>query len=113
MVASLRIAEGRHRYQAGDVENGRASCSAAPSSSAEVHSRPMMVVLGYVYLADAELGAGDRAAARAALARAREIVDDEPVAPVRDASGWTQAEVRLGRGRGSGRRRARAPSPRS
>ena len=38
-------------------------------------------VLGLAHLATAELGCGDRAAARATLARARDIVDDEPVTP--------------------------------
>jgi LuxR family transcriptional regulator, maltose regulon positive regulatory protein len=96
MVASLRITEGRHRYLSGHVEKAALLLRRAVVS-AEVHSRPMMVVLGYVYLADAELGAGRRAAARIALSRAREIVDDEPVARFA-MERLEQAEVRLGRG---------------
>ncbi len=96
MVASLRITEGRHRYLKGHVEEAGALLRRAVAA-AEVHSRPMMVVMGYVYLADAELGAGHRAAARSALSRAREIVDEGPVAQ------WVMerladSEIRLGRG---------------
>jgi LuxR family maltose regulon positive regulatory protein len=50
-----------------------------------------------VYLADAELAAGDRAAARAALSRAREIVEDEPVSAFA-AERLAEAGTRLGRG---------------
>ena len=61
-------------------------------------------MLALVFLADAELGVGDRAAARSALARAREIVDDEPV---------TAFAMRPGGGRDAHRPGRRAPAPRS
>jgi LuxR family transcriptional regulator, maltose regulon positive regulatory protein len=96
MVAGLRITEGRHRYLAGHVEEA-ATLLRRAVAAAEAHSRPMMVVMGYVYLADAELGAGHRAAARSALSRAREIVDEEPVARLA-MERLADAEVRLGRG---------------
>jgi LuxR family maltose regulon positive regulatory protein len=50
-----------------------------------------------VYLADAELGCGDRLAARAALSRAREIVD-ERAAPPFVVERLESAELRFGRG---------------
>jgi LuxR family transcriptional regulator, maltose regulon positive regulatory protein len=53
-------------------------------------------LLGLVYLADAELACGDRPAARAALARAREVVDDEPVSAFA-VRRLEEAEARLGR----------------
>ncbi len=57
---------------------------------------PTSLVLALVFLADAELGCGDRAAARAALARARENVDDEPVTPFAMRL-LHEAETRIGR----------------
>ncbi len=53
-------------------------------------------VLGLVHLATAELGCGDRTAARATLARARDIVDDESVTPFA-ARTLAEAEARIGR----------------
>ncbi|HEX2805100.1 MAG TPA: helix-turn-helix transcriptional regulator [Kineosporiaceae bacterium] len=50
-----------------------------------------------MYLADAELGCGDRLAARAALSRAREIVD-ERAAPPFVVERLESAELRFGRG---------------
>jgi LuxR family maltose regulon positive regulatory protein len=63
---------------------------------AEAAARPRLLVLALVFLADAELGVGDRAAARSALGRAREIVADEPVAAFATRS-LEDAEQRIGR----------------
>jgi LuxR family maltose regulon positive regulatory protein len=61
-----------------------------------LHARPTLGVLHLIYLADTELADGDRAAARAALDRARELVDEEQVSQfVIDRLG--AAEARLGR----------------
>jgi LuxR family maltose regulon positive regulatory protein len=55
-----------------------------------------VLFLGLVYLADAELACGNRPAALAALSRAREVVDDEPVSAYA-ARRLEEAEARLGR----------------
>lgn len=95
VIALLRVVQGRNRYQHGEVAEARTLLARAVSL-AELAALPTTLVLALVYLADAELGCGDRAAARAALARARENVDDEPVTPL--AMGMLQdAELRIGR----------------
>jgi LuxR family maltose regulon positive regulatory protein len=63
---------------------------------AELHPRMSVLFLGLVYLADAELARGDRRAAHAALSRAREVVDNEPVSAFA-ARRIEEAEARLGR----------------
>ena len=85
---SQPLSAGRRRRRASDAH---------PGGRARRTRRPADVdVLALVFLADAELGCGDRAAARAALARARENVDDEPVTPF--AMRLLQdAETRIGR----------------
>ncbi len=96
MVCSLRLTEGRHRYRRGDLGAARAFLTRAVAV-AEVHARPNVLVLGLVWLADAELGCGDRPAARAALSRAREAVEEDAVPPF-VADELDRAELRLGRG---------------
>jgi LuxR family maltose regulon positive regulatory protein len=94
-LASVRLAEGRRRYQEGDVEAAAVVLRRAVTL-AELHPRRQLVIIGLVYLADAELARGDRAAARTALARAREIEDDEPTSAF--VAGLVErAETRLGR----------------
>ncbi|MEO6089213.1 MAG: LuxR C-terminal-related transcriptional regulator [Umezawaea sp.] len=94
-LAGLRIAQGRRSYQRSDVEAAAVLLRRAVTI-AELHPRPTVLFLGLLYLADAELACGDRSAALAALARAREIVDDEPVSAYA-ARRLEEAEARLGR----------------
>jgi LuxR family maltose regulon positive regulatory protein len=95
-VAAVRLAEGRRRYQRGDVEAALALLRPA-IAVAELHPRPSLLCRALGYLADAELAAGDRTAARAALSRAREIVEDEPVSAFA-VELLEEAEIRMGRG---------------
>jgi LuxR family maltose regulon positive regulatory protein len=63
---------------------------------ADIAGQPSYLIIGHLFTADAELGAGDRAAARTTLVRAREVADNEPVAPF--LHGWLEdAENRIGR----------------
>ena len=106
VLAMLRLVQGRNRYQQDDAESARAMLTRAVAL-AELAALPTSLVLALVFLADAELGCGDRGAARAALARARENVDDEPVTPfamrlLRDA------EARIGRAAAGAARRSGA-----
>lgn len=96
VVAMLRVVQGRRRHLSGDPTAARELLVRAVAL-AEAQARPMFLILGLVFLADAELGCGDRAAARAVLARARDIVDEEPVPPFA-VERLHQAEARLGRG---------------
>jgi LuxR family maltose regulon positive regulatory protein len=95
VVALLRLVQARRRYLDGAVAEARALHVRA-TALAEAAARPRLVVLALVFLADVELAAGDRAATRSALARAREIVDDEPVAAFARRS-LEEAEQRIGR----------------
>jgi LuxR family transcriptional regulator, maltose regulon positive regulatory protein len=92
----VRLAEGRRRYQTGHADAALVVLRPA-LVVAELHPRPSLLSLGLVYLADAELACGDRGAARAALSRAREIVEDEPVAAFA-VELLDEAETRIGRG---------------
>jgi LuxR family maltose regulon positive regulatory protein len=95
VVAMLRLVKGRNHYQQGDLAAARALLIRAVAL-AELAALPTSLVLALVFLADAELGGGDRPAARAAIARARENVDDVPVTPF--AMRLLQdAETRIGR----------------
>jgi LuxR family maltose regulon positive regulatory protein len=94
-LAGLRIAQGRRSYQRSDVEAAAVLLRRAVTI-AELHPRPTVLFLGLLYLADAELACGDRSTALAALARAREIVDDEPVSAYA-ARRLEEAEAGLGR----------------
>jgi LuxR family maltose regulon positive regulatory protein len=95
VIALLRTVQGRNLYQQGEAAQAGALLARAVWL-AEVAALPTTLVLALVFLADAELGCGDRVAARAALARARDNVDDEPVTPL--AMRLLQdAETRIGR----------------
>ncbi|WP_433917509.1 LuxR C-terminal-related transcriptional regulator [Streptomyces canus] len=96
-VASLRIAQARHSYQNAHMEEA-AGLLRHVVPLAELHPRPTVLFLGLLYLADAELALGDRSAARAALARAREVVDEEPVSTYARQR-LEESEARLGRAR--------------
>jgi LuxR family maltose regulon positive regulatory protein len=88
----LRVVEGRELYQRGEVADAREVLAQA----VQVPARALTQVLGLIFLADAEIGSGDRRAARAALTRAREVVANEPVPPYAVVA-LEQAETRLGR----------------
>jgi LuxR family maltose regulon positive regulatory protein len=95
-IAALRLAEGRRRYQNADAEGAVDQLRTAVALT-ELHPRPSVLSRGLVYLADAELAAGDRRAARAALSRAREVVENEPVSAFAVRL-LEEAETRIGRG---------------
>jgi LuxR family maltose regulon positive regulatory protein len=80
VLAMLRLVQGRRDYRTGNAAAARDRLARA-ASMAEIASLRTSFVLALVFLADAELGCGDRPAARATLTRARETVDDEPVTP--------------------------------
>ena len=94
-LSSLRTAAGRRQYQRGDAE-GAVALLRRGVGYAELHPRPLILVMALIYLADAELACGRRPAARAALARARELTDDEPVSAFAMRR-LADAETRLGR----------------
>ncbi|GLY95156.1 LuxR C-terminal-related transcriptional regulator [Actinoplanes sp. NBRC 103695] len=94
-LSSLRTAAGRRRYQQGDTE-GAVALLRRGVGYAELHPRPLILVMALIYLADAELACGRGPAARAALARARETTDDEPVSAFAMRC-LADAETRLGR----------------
>ncbi|WP_406157531.1 LuxR C-terminal-related transcriptional regulator [Streptomyces sp. NBC_00882] len=94
-LAPLRIAQARRRYQNAAMEEAAVLLRRAVPL-AELHPRPTVLFLGLLYLADAELARGDRSAARAALARAREVVDEEPVSAYARRR-LEESEARLGR----------------
>jgi LuxR family maltose regulon positive regulatory protein len=95
VVAMLRFVQGRNYYQHGEGPAALVLLRRAVTL-AEVAALPTSLVLALVFLADAELGGGDRAAARAALTRARENVDEEPVTPFAMRL-LQEAEARIGR----------------
>ncbi|GLZ45277.1 helix-turn-helix transcriptional regulator [Actinomycetospora sp. NBRC 106375] len=96
VAASVRIVEGRHAYRRGEIDAARAVLARAVTA-AEAGARPSVHVAGLVFLADAELAAGRRAAARRALAVARDVVDEgEPVLP-HEVERLVRAEQRIGR----------------
>lgn len=80
VLTMLRLVQGRHDYRCGDAATARERLTRA-AAMAEIAVLRTSFVLALVFLADAELGAGDRSAARAAASRARETADDEPVTP--------------------------------
>jgi LuxR family maltose regulon positive regulatory protein len=94
-LAALRIAAGRRSHLSGDAEAAAVRLRRAVAL-AELHPRPTTLFLGLLYLADAEHARGDAQAARAALVRAREVVEEEPVSG-HAAERLDQAEARLGR----------------
>jgi len=95
-LAGMRITQARRRYQRGDVDAAAVLLHHAVDLAA-LHPRPTMTLMALLYLADAELARGDRAAARVALARAREVVEDEPVS-VYARRLLEESENRMGRG---------------
>jgi LuxR family maltose regulon positive regulatory protein len=95
-LGAVRIAEGRRRFHRAEFGPAAELLRHAIALS-ELQPRPTLQVVGLVYLADAELACQDRTAAVAALARAREVVADEPVSAFA-ATRLEEAERRIGRG---------------
>ncbi|HSJ44638.1 MAG TPA: LuxR C-terminal-related transcriptional regulator [Euzebyales bacterium] len=95
-VAMLRAAAGRLAHQAGDVETARSLLEHA-TDMARAAAHPSLTAGILVTLADARLAVGDRSGARAALAEAREIADNDTVFPA-TLRRVEVAEQRLGRG---------------
>jgi ATP/maltotriose-dependent transcriptional regulator MalT len=103
-VSRLRTVEGRLAHRDGRVEEARA-CLRHAVQLAEAWGEPSIEVSAHVALAEAELAAGDRPAARSALARAQDIAQAEPVTPAARDRLAAVAE-RLGRGSAAAARRA-------
>jgi LuxR family maltose regulon positive regulatory protein len=95
-VTWLRLVAGRLAQRGGDLDVARRRLRRAVRL-AEVWGRDVELVRALSSLAEAELAAGDRAAARQAVTRAREAADAAPIR--RLAALELQAvETRLGRG---------------
>ena len=75
----LRLTEGRLAYRAGEIELARRYLRRA-SMLAAIWGRPTNLVSALTSLAEAELAAGDREAARRAIDEAREVAAADPVA---------------------------------
>jgi LuxR family maltose regulon positive regulatory protein len=95
LVALMRIVQGLRLYRRRATDEARDALVLAVGLSESV-ARPTTRVLALVALADAHLGCGDRTAARSALRRAREIVDEEPPTPFA-ITRLEAAEGRIGR----------------
>jgi ATP/maltotriose-dependent transcriptional regulator MalT len=100
----LRLVEGRIAYRRRDPRAAATRLRRAVTL-AEVWGRPTEQVMALTSLAEAELAVGDRAQAREALSRAREVVETDGCRPAARAELET-AETRLGRGAGRAARRA-------
>jgi LuxR family maltose regulon positive regulatory protein len=102
-LTPLRTAEGRLAHRTGDIPRARATL-ARSVALARVWGLASPLVTALVSLAAAELAGGDRAAARAALDEARDVVDSEPVLPAvrRDLAA---AEARVSRSAAQSARR--------
>ncbi len=95
VTAMLRAVQGRRSYQRGDLTTARTELEHA-LALAEITARPLFLLPAQIFLADLELGTGQRAAARDMLLRAREVVDNDPVPPL--LRSWLEAaETRIGR----------------
>jgi ATP/maltotriose-dependent transcriptional regulator MalT len=103
-IARLHLVRGRLAAQAGDVPTSL-TCLRRAVSQSRTWANPSQLVTALTSLAGAELAGGDRAAARAALAEAREAADSDPLWPAvrRDLDA---AEARIGRGAARAARRA-------
>ncbi len=102
-VTWVRLAEGRLAYRSGDLEKAARTLRRA-AMLADSWGRSSELVMSLTSLAEAELGRGDRAAARDALTRAREVAEQEPVR--RAAVAELEAlENRVGRGAARAARR--------
>lgn len=95
-VTWLRLVEGRLAHRARDLATARRRLGRAVEL-AEAWGRDVELVRALSSLAEVDLAAGDRAAARETVTRARDVADGAPIRPV--AAAELQAvETRLGRG---------------
>ena len=79
-IARLRTVEGELAHRDGDLAGAGALLRRA-ADLARTYGEPVAHVAALTALAEVELDGHDRGAARAALAEARDVVDNEPVAP--------------------------------
>jgi ATP/maltotriose-dependent transcriptional regulator MalT len=80
-IARLRTVEGELAHRDGDLAGAGALLRRA-ADLARTYGEPVAHVAALTALAEVKLDGHDRGSARAALAEARDVVDNEPVAPV-------------------------------
>jgi LuxR family transcriptional regulator, maltose regulon positive regulatory protein len=95
-VAFLVAVDGRQAYRDGRIDDARRLLTRA-AELARLAGHPSQRVHVLTALADAELAAGDRTAARSVLAEARETAETEIAFPA-TAARLAAAEARIGRG---------------
>ena len=95
VVAMVRLVQARRAYERGDMAQAGERLGSA-LRQAEIATRAWIAVIGQIYLADLELAIGHRDAARVALVRAHEVLDNEPVPPFVGVL-LDDAETRIGR----------------
>ena len=105
-VAFVVAVEGRLAYRDGRTEDARRLLTRA-AELARIAGHPSQRVYVLTALADAHLAAGDRTAARSALAEAREAAETEVAFPA-SAARLAAAEGRIGRGAARAARRGGA-----
>jgi LuxR family maltose regulon positive regulatory protein len=103
-IARIHLVRGRLALQRGDVVTALSSLRRAVTLS-RTWANPSQLVMSLTRLADAELAGGNRAAARAALAEAREAARSDRLWPV-VLRNLDAAETRIGRGEVRAARRA-------
>ena len=97
-VTFLVAVDGRLAYRDGRIEDARRLLTRA-AELARIAGHPSQRVYVLTALADAHLAAGDRTAARSALAEARETVETEISVPgLSGAAGGRRGTDRPGRG---------------
>jgi LuxR family transcriptional regulator, maltose regulon positive regulatory protein len=94
-IARLRIVEGELAHRDGDLAGAGVLLRRA-ADLARTYGEPVAHVAALTALAEVELDGHDRGAARAALAEARDVVHNEPVAPI-TIRRLDAAELRAGR----------------
>ena len=95
VVALLRMVEAARSYQSGDLTRAARQIAHALAQS-EIAARTLFLGIALAVHADIENAQGRRAAAQAALTRAREIADNDSVSPIVMAI-LAEAETRIGR----------------
>ena len=106
-IARLRTVEGELAHRDGDLA-AAATLLRRAADLARTFGEPVAHVTALTALAEVELDGHDRPAARAALAEARDVVDNEPVAPL-TVRRLEAVEHRAGRDGGPGRAPGRSP----
>ena len=95
-ISRLRTVAGRLAHRDGDLPEAR-SLLKRGAEVARGYGQPSELVTALTSLAEVELDARDRAAARAAFVEAREVVDTQPVLPM-FVGGLVAVERRAGHG---------------